>query len=65
MDAMKQQLRKELNDLVGKKREPIEQLREKIKSLTERVRQKNSGDPHSIISFEYPSIQELRDKIIQ
>lgn len=65
IDAMKQQLKKEMSEIVGRKKEPIEQLLEKIRSLSERIRPKNSSDAQTIISFEYQAIKELRDKIIQ
>ena len=65
IDSMKKQLMNELNDLVGRKKEPIEQLLEKIRSLSERIRTKNPSDAQTIISFEYQAIKDLRDKIIQ
>lgn len=65
IDVMKQQLKKEMSEIVGRKKEPIEQLLEKIKSLSERIRPKNASDAQTIIGFEYQAIKELRDKIIQ
>ena len=54
-----------MSEIVGRKKEPIEQLLEKIKSLSERIRPKNASDAQTIIGFEYQAIKELRDKIIQ